>query len=110
MSLWADYVRERLGWETLEVEGGFISFSLSGTEFTVEELYVRPELRGGPLAKRLADEAFRVARESGAKRVWAKVVPGLPGSEHALKSNLHYGFRLAGVKGNDIILVKEVGG
>lgn len=108
MSLWAKYVEERHGWRTLEVESGFIAYDLKPPECSIEVFYVEPSMRGTPLAKRLADEVFRIAREEGAKRMWAQVTPGLPGSDHAMKTNLHYGFRLFGVNGNAIILIKDI--
>jgi GNAT superfamily N-acetyltransferase len=110
MSLYSRYVEERLGFKTLEEEGGFITYALRLPECSIEEFYVTPDRRGTSLAKRLADRVFAVAKEAGAERMWARVTPGLKGAEHALKTNLHYGFALAGVKGNDIILVKEIGG
>lgn len=110
MSLWSDYVKERLGWSVLEVESGFIAYHLRPPECSIEEFYVEPEQRGGLLPKRLADQVFRLAGEAGAERMWAKVTPGLPGAEHALRTNLRYGFKLAGTNGNDIILMKEIGG
>ena len=108
MSLWSDYVEERLGWKTIEVEGGFITFSLAPPNAAIEEFYVKPELRGTSLAKRLADWAFRAAAEAKCSTMYARVTPGIPGCDHAMRSNLHYGFKLAGVRGNDIILQKEI--
>ncbi len=110
MSLYSDYHKETFGYETIEVEGGFIVYDLKPPECSIEDFHVRKDLRGGPLAKRLADQVFRRAKEGGALRVWARIRPGLKGAEHALKSDLHYGFKLFGVNGNDIILMKDLGG
>lgn len=110
MSLYARYTEERLGWKTIEVESGFITYALNPPECSIEEFYVAPEQRGTFLAKRLADQVFKIARESGASRMWAKVTPGTRGAEHALVTNIHYGFKMFCVRGNDLILVKEIGG
>lgn len=107
--MWADYQKERHGYETIEVEGGFICFDVRPPNASIEEFYVRPDLRGGLLPKRLADQVFKVARSKGAKVMWARVTPGIEGAEHALRTNLHYGFKLAGLRGNDILLAKEIG-
>lgn len=108
MSLWADYHKERFGWETIEVDGGFIIFHVKPPGASIEEFYVKPELRGTSLAKRLADLAFRAARDAGAEIMWARVTPGINGAEHALRTNLHYGFKLSHVDAGSIILKKEI--
>ena len=110
LSLWADYHRERFNWETIEVEGGFISFNIKSPDISVEEFYVRPDLRGTSLAKRLADLAVKRAKEEGCTKLWAVVVPGVKGAEHAIKMYLHYGLKLMGNRGDDTILMLDLGG
>ncbi len=109
-SLWSSYVQERLGWSVVENDFGFIAYSINGEDASIEEFYVIPEKRGTRVAKELADTAIAEIKECNAIRIWAKVTPSLPGAEKALKTNLHYGFKLAGVLGNDIILKMELGG
>jgi GNAT superfamily N-acetyltransferase len=107
--MWSRYVAERHGWETLERDGGFITYDLKPPECSIEEFYVEPKSRGTRLAKDMADEVFRIAHKAGALRMWARVIPGTNGAEHAMKTNLHYGFKIACTRGNDIILVKAIG-
>jgi len=108
MSLWSKYTEERFGYKTIEIDGGFITYDLKPPECSIEEFYVEQSKRGTPLAKRLADEVFNTARDAGAQRMWAKVTPGVNGADHAMRTNLHYGFKMVGVRGNDVILVKEI--
>lgn len=108
MSLFADYHRERLGWQTIEVESGFIVFDIRPPEASIEEFYVAPEMRGTPLAKRLADQVVKKAKEAGCTRIWAKVTPGVKGAEHAMRTNLHYGFKLIANRGNDTFMVLDI--
>ena len=108
MNLWADYHSERFGFKTIEVEGGFICYGLKPPDASIEEFYVSPEKRGTRTAKDLADLVFRIAREAGCKKVWAKVQPGALGAEHALRTNLHYGFKLVCNNGVDTIMVKNI--
>jgi GNAT superfamily N-acetyltransferase len=108
MSLYADYVKERFGWHTLEVESGFITYDIKPPEASIEEFYVAPEMRGTSLAKRLADQAIKQAKEAGCNRIWAKVTPGVNGAEHAMRTNLHYGFKLMGNRGNDTLMVLDI--
>lgn len=107
-SLFAKYQQERFGFKTLEMDGGFITYAIKPPEASIEEFYVEPEKRGTRLAKRLADSVFRAAEDMQCLRMWAKVTPGVIGAEHAMRTNLHYGFKLSHILGNDIILVKEI--
>lgn len=108
MSLWADYAEERLGWKTIELEGGFITYELKPPHCSIEEFYVSPEKRGTRLAKTLADLVVRIAEDNQCLKLWASVTPGLKGAEHALRSNLHYGFKLSHLDSGRIILVKDI--
>ncbi len=108
MSLWARYAEERLGWKTIETEGGFITYSLRPPEASVEELYVVPELRKTPLGRRLVDQAMADIKDNSVSTVWAKIYIKSKGAEEALGLNLKYGFKLAGLVGDDIILKYKV--
>lgn len=105
MSLYADYVRERLGWETIEVESGFITYSIRPPNASIEEFFVRPEQRGTPLAKRLADTVVSRARAAGAKFLWTNVVPGTNGADYAITMNLKYGFKMHSTTADGRILL-----
>lgn len=112
MTHWAHYVKERLGWEVLEREYGFIAYSISagGKDAWIEEIYLAPEFRGGPLAFRLAEEVEGAVLKEGVSSLWGRIYPGIPGSERSLKKALSYGFKLAGFEGGAIIIKKEIGG
>ena len=110
MTPFAAYYKERFGWSTLERDGGFIVFDLKPPNASIEEFFVPEEKRCTRLAKSLADDVFAVAESAGVNTMWAKVTPGTNGAEHALRTNLHYGFKLAGVRDGAIILVKDIGG
>lgn len=110
MSLYAEYVKERLDWKTIEVEDGFITYSIKPPEAAIEEFYVRPSSRGTPLAKRLADFVVREARTAGAKRLWARIVPGTAGADQVLMMDMKYGFKLHSADGGSILLRMDLGG
>lgn len=103
-SLWARYVEERLGWKTIEVDGGFITYSLKPPEASVEEFYVRPDLRKTTLAYRLVDKMMEDLRDNSVSTVWAKVYLDSKDPETPLILNLKYGFKLAALINKDIIL------
>lgn len=109
MSPFAEYNKERFGFETIEREGGFIVYDIKPPNASIEDFYVPGNKRGTRLAKSLADEVFVNARERGCTIMWAKVTPGVNGAEHAMRTNLHYGFKLVCTNGTDVILNKEIG-
>jgi GNAT superfamily N-acetyltransferase len=109
-SHWSACYKERFDWETIELEGGFIAYKLNPPDASIEEFYVRPDLRGGPLAFRLANQVKKIAQEKGAKSLWAKVEMGRPHTEKTLGMNMKYGFKIAGVSGNELLLHMDIGG
>ena len=110
MGLWADYLKERLNWDVLECDDGFIAYNLKPPEASIEDFYIKPDKRCSSLAKKLADQVFDIAKKSGCKRMWAKITPGLKGCDHAMKTNLHYGFKIVGIDNNQIVIMKEIRG
>jgi GNAT superfamily N-acetyltransferase len=108
MSLWSRYVEERLGWKTIEVEGGFVTYAIKPPDATIEELYVAPEYRGTPLAKRLVDQVVREIKDHSVSSLWSKIYIKSKGAEEALSLNLKYGFKLAALHGDDILLKYKV--
>jgi ribosomal protein S18 acetylase RimI-like enzyme len=108
MSLYSRYVEERLGFKTLEVEEGFITYALQPPDCSIEEIYVTPGQRAGPLAKRLTDQVFKIARNAGATKMYLRVIPGTGNAERSLRSVLHYGFKLFSAENGRIILVKDI--
>jgi len=73
----------RAGLIVAEADGrilGFASITLGfGIEFgwsaELEDLFVRPEDRGRGLARRLVEEAARLARSRGATEIWLVITP-----------------------------------
>lgn len=110
MSLFSEYLKERFGWETFEVEDGFITFSTRLPDVFIEEFFVRPEKRGTRLAKNLADRVFEEAKRRGATKVWGMITPGTKGAEHALRTNMHYGFKVVSAQNGSIMMAKDIGG
>lgn len=65
MSLYADYIREREGFEVVETEDGFATFKLyENGECYLRDIYVAPEARETGLATEMADRVCEIARAS----------------------------------------------
>lgn len=108
MSLWADYHKERLGWETIELEGGFIAYSIALPFCCINEIYVKPDLRNKDIASRLGDQVVLKAKEAGCTHLWSQVSVLANGSTDALKATLAYGFKVSKAQEDRVILVKEI--
>lgn len=108
MSNFADYYKERQGAQTIEVEHGFIVFSLREHDCFLAEIYVEPALRTNRLGTDLFMEMTALAREAGCKVITATIFPATKGATEALHAALHVGMRVQGAQPGVIHLVKEI--
>lgn len=110
LSLWADYQKERLGYEAIEREFGFVVFKITGALCEIFDIYVRPEDRRGRKAWSLVDEVVETAKQQQCKTLAGYIWPAFPGAEGSLSAHLAYGFRVYSADGGKIIMAKDIGG
>lgn len=110
MNLWAKYVKERLGWDLIEIEGAFIAYELRPPVVILQDIYVEPELRGQKRALSLTEKVERLGIEAGCRYYQTSVWAGVVGSERSLKATLDYGFKLISAQNGCIVLQKDIGG
>ncbi len=108
MSLYANYLKERHGVETIETPGGFLTYRIQAPECFLRDIYVAPEARREELGSVMVAKMEQIALEKGCKHVAATIVPSAAGATEALHAALHIGMRVAQVRGDAIILVKEL--
>lgn len=108
MSLFADYKREREGKDAIETDWGFATFAVQGETVYIEDLFVARSERGRGRAAHLTDMVVEKAKASGCKVLIGSVLPQAHGSTDAMKAFLAYGMKLAGIRGELIILTKEI--
>jgi len=106
--MWLEYIKERTGAEVLEWEHGFAIYYLKKEECYIEEIYVQPEKRKDGYAAQMANKIVERAKEKGCKILTGSVSVGVKGDTDALKVLLAYGFSLYELRGNLIILDKEI--
>jgi len=109
MSLHSDYIRERLGQESIEHEWGFLTYKIIGDVVEVGDFYISPAERRSGKSDRLGDELLFRAKQAGAKRIAAWVWPGMPNADGSIKVLFRFGFKLHSNDGARTILVKELG-
>ncbi len=109
MSLYADYVQERLEQECIETDDGFITFAmLEPGACLIEDLYVVPEKRRARIAWDFADRVCVWARARRCHTLVARVYVGSTNATEALKAQLAYGFKLHHLEQDRIVLTKSL--
>lgn len=109
-SLWANYNKERLGWDCIEVEGAGVLYTIRPPCASIEDIYVEPEHRKSNLALSLANRVSAIAKEKGCTELLTQVWVGAVGSERAVRVNIAYGFKMIGADGGRILFRKDLGG
>lgn len=107
-SLYARYLKEREGKQTIEDKDGFITFAITGEECFIETIYVTPECRRLNYGTILANKVTELAKKNNCTFLSGTVFPKAEGSTQSMKAMLAYGFTLHSVRDNLIILTKKI--
>ena len=109
MSLYADYLKEREGRETVEEQDGFATYCYPSAQVCyLVDIYVAPAARRQGLASKLADRVCEIAKAKGATALLGSVQPDLPSAAESMKALLGYGMRPTHIAGNLVYFVKEI--
>lgn len=110
MSMYADYVKERLGDGVLEGEKGFVTFRYLNNKKSVYivDIYIKPEFRKQHVASEMADIIVETAKKEGATELLGTVNPSSKNATASLKVLLGYGMILASCFQDVIVFKKEI--
>ena len=103
MSLFADYIQERLNKGIIESEDGFATYIIANEEVYIEDIYIVPAKRNTGLAAKMADEIAEIAKAKGCTVLVGSVAPQANGATDSLKVLLGYGMTLHSVQANGLI-------
>lgn len=107
MSLYADYLKERQGIETVEHEFGFATYKRIDAETVyLQDIFVVKEHRRNGVASELSAKIAEIAKASGAKKLIGSVDITAHGVTESMKAILGDGFRFSHAQGNGIYFVK----
>jgi hypothetical protein len=107
MSLYAQYIKQREGYETIEIPEGFVTYRIEGEIVYLRDAYMVPQSRK-ILVFDLADKVCEIGRSSGCKKMMASVSPIDPNATGNLKVLLHYGMKLHHATQELIFFEKEL--
>lgn len=93
MSLWADYLKEREGLDSIETEDGFVIYHIAGDRLLIEHVYIKPEKRNRHIGTALMKQLESIAKEKGCRSSFCTVQPKLPTADQSLRAALAFGFR-----------------
>lgn len=106
--MWAEYIKEREGFEVLETDHGVATYRILGEECYIKDIFVLKEHRHSGVASKIGDHITEIAIANGCKKLSGTVVPSLNGSSGSLLGLLKYGFKLHSSTQDLIVLVKEI--
>lgn len=104
-SLYAEYVKSREGFESVEEPYGFATYKITGKDCYIRDVYVLPQLRRQKAASDLCNKIKWIAKDVGCSTLITTVAPSANGSTDSLKAVLGYGFKLDSSQ-NDFIIFK----
>lgn len=110
MNLFPAYLKERLGWETISHDDGFVCYSFSAPYCRIEEIYVVPKRRGKGYGSEMVREVEKIAKAAGYGHLWTQVLSRSLTSTDTLAKALSYGFKVTETANGAIIMTKEIGG
>lgn len=107
-SHYADYIKEREGFDIIEDQYGFATYKIFGEECYLRDIYVTPQYRRSSIAMSYCDQIEQIAKESGCKFLTGSIAIGANGNTESLKAVLAAGFKLQRTTMDGIILIKEI--
>lgn len=108
MSLYAQYIQEREGFEIVETEYGFATYQISNEVCYIRDLFVSKVSRGRHVASDMADKICSIAKDNNCSELLGSVHPDAKGATDSLKVLLAYGFSLKGIQNGLLIFTKGI--
>lgn len=106
--MWAEYFKEREGYETLETDKACLSYKISGEECYIKDIFVLKEHRRSMVGTEIADKCSEIARSLGCKFLSGTVVPSANGATSSTMALIAYGFEIKSAHNDLIIFTKDL--
>jgi hypothetical protein len=113
MSMYGDYIKERLNDEIVESEYGFATYryidkAVIGRAVYIVDIYVKPAFRKSGEAARLADRIVAIAKNYNCIELIGTVSPTSRTATESIKVLLAYGMTLKSSTMDALIFTKDI--
>jgi hypothetical protein len=112
MSMYGDYIKERVNDEIIESEYGFATYryidKAVGRAVYIVDIYVKPGFRKGGEAARLADRIVAIAKDNNCQELIGTVSPASRTATESIKVLLAYGMTLKSSTTDALIFTKYI--
>jgi len=103
MSLYAEYLKERLDYDTVEIDGiGFASYKFLADAILVAEIFVRPENRKQGFCRKLVDKLCKIASDCGLEYLVGQISVNAVGMKDILAIVINHGGEILNADGGII--------
>lgn len=92
--MWAEYLKEREDFESVQTEHGFATYKVFGTECYLRDIYVKPEHRRSGETYRLSEMVKQKAIEAGCQYLSGSVCLSAKDPSRSIKTVLANGFEV----------------
>jgi len=108
MSLYADYIKEREGYDTYEDNNSFFTYTIVNDALYVKDIYIKPEARSEGKSLELGLMAEGIAKELGLNAMLGSVDTGTEGWRRSKKILEKFGYKEVFTDGTMIYLNKDI--
>lgn len=108
MSLYAQYIAAREGFETVEGEFAFATYKIEGETVYLRDMFIAPEKRQKISAYKICDMVEALGKKAGCKKILTSVCPQDPNATQNMRVVLHHGFKLNSASPQLILFEKEL--
>ena len=108
--MYAAYVKEKEGLETLANDVGFAYYKVSSIAkiFDVSDFYIKPEFRNGLKSVKLFNELVKLAKEKGCDKITCCVVTYHQNPEASMYAVLRVGYKISHINDGIIYFYKNI--
>ena len=107
--MWLDYMKERFGYESLEMECGFALYSIGAPVLLLNDMYIKPEFRALGKGTELLDQLVKIATDRGCDKIMAQVWTNDRNASATLNASFSRGFLVSRAENGYIVITKKVG-
>jgi GNAT superfamily N-acetyltransferase len=109
-TLFAKYLKEKDGIETLENEFGFIGYKITGEECYITQMFTEPSVRGSGKGRELLSALEHLSKSAGCKFIATNIWYADAGASNTMGASLKAGFKLRFGDARGILITKEIEG